>query len=225
MNVYVNKFSRDSKIIFIKRDLPNSLVQIRKLTEICLSFCGDSDCDKSDLRRTIFEKMILLFINFAIHVELMLKEEDLKVHVDKWRQFAVKDQILNIDADYLENFLKVAIRNLDSESIELVEHLIATILEAWGKKNKYMGFSKMLKLIEDEGVIYSKEKSFLKDWMDKKRNPRHRNFEDYHADGKSVTYSFPHRFDDFEKLINIMKRLATHPLIKKISFVEDKNPR
>ncbi len=223
INVSSNKSKRDQKIEPLKERLPESLLQIRKLIEKNLSFRQTSGYCWNDLRKTIFDKLHLYFVDFAVHVEFVLEEEYLKNIVSGWRQYNINNERLNINADYLENFLSFSMRSLYSDSIELVEHLIATILESMGKKHER--FNATLKLLEEKEILCSKDKEFLKNWMDKQRNPRHRNFEDHHDGGKSVTYSFPHDFSNFEQLLDIIQKIATHSLNKEISFVEDKNPR
>ena len=226
INVSSNKSKRDQKIEPLKERLPESLLQIRKLIEKNLSFRQTSGYCWNDLRKTIFDKLHLYFVDFAVHVEFVLEEEYLKNIVSGWRQYNINNERLNINADYLENFLSFSMRSLYSDSIELAEHLIATILESLDKKNEtYMKFPSRLELLKKEGFLCSEDAKFLRHWMNKQRHPRHRNFEDYHEGGKSVTYSFPHDFSNFEQLLDIIQKIATHSLNKEISFVEDKNPR
>lgn len=219
MNMHTNKAIPDQKIPLLKPHLPKALADINELCQKCLEcYCNSINAD-NDLRKTIFAKFYLLLVNFALHLELVREENHLKDIIDKLSLF-------NVNADYLENFFKFAMRSLYSESIELVDHLLASILESQGVKiDKFWKFNKMLAEMVKQVVISPEEESFLQKWMNEQRNPRHRNFEDFYAGGKPISYSFPHDFSNFDRLVDIIQKLTTHSLIKQVSFVADRNPR
>jgi hypothetical protein len=212
--------NRDQNIDRLKLYLPRALKDINDLCNKCINCGRNSNYADNDLRKTIFAKLYLLFVNFAMHVELILEKEYLSKIIIKW-------QLFNVPADYLENFFKFAMRSLYSETIELVDHLLASVLESHGKKDKdqYMSFSKMLKEMEEQGIVCFEDKNFLQEWMDKQRNPRHRNYEDHFLGGKTIEYEFPHDFENFNKLIDIIKKMVSHSAINNIFLVEDRNPR
>ncbi len=225
IDMHAYKSTRDQKINDLKSRLPKDLEDLNDLCNKCINCVRNSNYADNDLRKTIFAKLYLFLVNFALHCELILEKEQLTKLIVNWRLF-------NLPADYLENFLKFAMRSLYSDSIELVEHLMNSIFESSGKKAKYIkskynykSFKKILKLVEKEVILCSKDIKFLNDWMDKQRNPRHRNYEDHWEGGKSIEYKFPHDFENFNKLIDIVKKIVSHSAIKKLPLVEDRNPR
>ncbi len=99
---------------------------------------------KHDLRKTVFGKFYLFFVNQILIIELITKHLST---IEETLERVVQDEATG---NFLTNFVKFPMRNLRDESIEMVEHLMASLFEAKGikitkKRYGYESFSKMLK--------------------------------------------------------------------------------
>ncbi|TET05936.1 hypothetical protein E3J79_04055 [Candidatus Dependentiae bacterium] len=220
IDMHTDKSTRDQKINDLKPHLPKALENLNDLCKKCINCYKNSNYADDDLRKTIFSKLYLLLVDFAIHCDLIIEEKHLNEIIKKWGLF-------NVSAAYLENFFKFAMRSLYSDSIELVEHLTASILKIQKGKTvtSYKPFVLMARDLVKQGIIDSLEQKFLKDWVKEQRNPRHRNYEDHYKGGEPIKYEFPHDFRKFEQLINIIQKITIHSFNEEVLFVGDQNPR
>lgn len=208
-------------MLLVKQHLHSFITDLQKLNSKCLSYHQQLQYQNDDLRKSIFAKLCLLFTNLGIHADLLLNDDStIELAISKWNYFNINGKQQSIQATFRENFLKFTMRSTYSESLELVEHLIASILETMQlkKEDEHLPFSKMVKKIKSLGIIDETEQCFLLNWANNYRNPRHRNY-------KNMLFSFPHNFTEFHKLLKIITKFASHLDIQTIGYIKDDLPQ
>ncbi len=93
IDMHPYKSTRDQNIDRLKLHLTKALEDINTLCNKCINCVRNSNCVDNDLRKTIFAKLYLLLVDFALHCELILEKEHLNKIIVKWRLF-------NVPADY-----------------------------------------------------------------------------------------------------------------------------
>lgn len=213
----------DPEFDAVKKALPEYLEGLRKLEIEALDHYkgADADYEDQDLRKTVFGKYWQFIFNQIVIVRLAIEHEDILKRI-------ITEEAGGIKGNFLTNFVRFPMRSMRDESIELVEHLMASILEAKGLKNRYVPFSKMLTDPFIEAILSEKDEKniiFLKKWANE-RNTRHRNGEDHYQknDGKKATLvKLDFDLKRFDRLLKILQEITSHPEVGAIPPSEKEN--